>query len=139
MRPWNDSTGASDSRSRCEGESTGIIVVVNSAGGALPVKICRVPILESLAALFGKDNPGKLSVSLLSVLAVGVAAGSTDTTELMGKTRSVAKGLRGPEGESTRSEMGELKSCIFGFHVVERSSLEPHEVRFRDSDLDFGR
>jgi len=95
--------------------------------------------LESLAALFGKDIPGKLSLSFLSVLAVGVAAWSTDTTELMGKTRSVAEGLRGPEGESTRLEMGELKSCIFDFHGVECGSLEPHEVRSRDSDLDFGR
>ena len=57
--------------------------------------------LSALADIAGKP-PSELS------LGIGVAVGSTDTTERTGKTRSCAVGLRGPEVYSdTEDSAGE--------------------------------
>ena len=55
--------------------------------------------------LLGRAIPGKHS-SPCSDLGTGVCIGSTDTTDLIGKTRSSADGFM--KGESDRDEKGEL-------------------------------
>lgn len=87
---------------------------MGSIEDALLVEIWRALVLRSLAALLGRDIPGKSSAPVVSNFAVGVAVWSTDTTDLIGKTRSVAEGLKGREGE--------LMFCVLCFHGVERDS-----------------
>lgn len=81
--------------------------------------------------LLGRDMPGKPSPLVVSILCLGVGVGSTDTTDLIGKTRSVADGLIAPNGES-EVVVGELVLCIsypsrFGFHGVR---CDPEALRF---------
>ena len=45
--------------------------------------------VRSLFALLGNDNPGKASPPVVSILFLGVGLGSTETTDLIGYTRSV--------------------------------------------------
>ena len=71
--------------------------------------------------------PGKPSAGVVSALARGVGLGSTETTDLIGKTRSVAEGLIAPNGESdleedTGDEVSACVSCKDGRHGVRRSS-----------------
>lgn len=110
---------------------------MDSTEGVLPVETWRELDFRSLAALLGRDIPGKLLPPLVSNLAVGVAAESTETTDLIGKTRSVAEGLNGPYEESTESEVSELVSCMLGKHSVEGCSLAPRNARSLDFDSEF--
>ena len=53
--------------------------------------------------------PGNPSPPLVSILGLGVDVGSTDTTDLIGKTRSVADGLIWPKGDAEEDDdIGEL-------------------------------
>lgn len=67
----------------------------------------------------------------MSILGLGVVVGSTDTTDLMGKTRSVAVGLITPNGNSEEGAViDELVPCVsfpcrLGLHGV-RCVSEPH-------------
>ncbi len=128
MRPDVLCIDASDSRRRVEGESTSVISGVDSMEGALPVEHWREPFFRLLVALLSSEILGKLSPPVVSLFAVDVIPGSIETTDLIGKTRSVAEGLKGPEGESKESDMGEPMPCMLGFHGVERGSWEPHRA-----------
>ena len=73
--------------------------------------------------LEGPTIPGNPSDVPDSPLAMGVGVGSTETTDLMGKTRSVAEGLIGPKGESDLEDGEERSTCC----ASDRSDL--HGVR----------
>lgn len=62
--------------------------------------------------LLGKDMSGNPSPAAVSILGLGVVVGSTDTTDLMGKTRSEADGLITPKGDSEGDVTGELVPCV---------------------------
>ena len=63
--------------------------------------------------LLGKDTPGKPSPHVVSIFGLGEGVGSTDTTDFMGKTRSVADGLIAPKGDSEGGDViGELVPCF---------------------------
>ena len=83
-----------------------------------------------LVALLGKDMPGKLSPAVISSLGLGVGVGSTDTTDLIGKTRSVADGLIALKGDSEDviGEPGPCESlhCKLGLHGTRSIVSEPH-------------
>lgn len=64
-----------------------------------------------LLMLLGSTIPEKPSPLYLSGLLRGVGAGSTDTTDLIGKTRSVADGLNWSKGES---ELGDMEDSTPG-------------------------
>ena len=120
-----------DSRRRFEGESAAAVSDPDSSPDALPVEKWRDSCLRSLVVLLGKDMPGKPSPPVVSVFGLGVVVGSTDTTDLIGKTRSVADGLIAPKGDSEEGDViGELVLCIscpcrLGFHGM-RCDSEPH-------------
>ena len=57
--------------------------------------------LPSVLALMGATIPGKASPDIVLILvAPGVGLGSTDTTDRIGKTRSVASGLNASKEDS---------------------------------------
>ena len=89
--------------------------------------------LLSLVVLLGKDMPGNPSPPLVSILDLGVGIGSTDTTDLIGKTRSVAEGLIVPNGDSEDAGIGELVPCPPLSRGLDlpgtRCVLEPHRFR----------
>lgn len=65
--------------------------------------------------------PGNPSDPIVSALARGVGVGSTETTDLIGNTRSVAEGLIAPNGDSDLEDAGELSICVsckVGLHGV---------------------
>lgn len=98
---------------RPEGESTDAVSDFDSSPDALPVEKCRDSCLLSLVVLLGKDKPGNPSPPVVSILGLGVDAGSTDTTDRIGKTRSVADGLIAPNGDSDDDNgFGELVPCL---------------------------
>ena len=55
--------------------------------------------------------PGKWSPLMVSARLNGVGLGSTDTTDRIGKTRSLVVGLDGPNGESEEFDGGEVRPC----------------------------
>ena len=95
-----------DSLRRFEGESTGPTPGVDST--ELPLEDGRVPTLRSLVSLLGRDVPGKSSPPAEFTLGFGVVVGSTDTTDRIGNTRSMAEGLIALNGDSG-PDNGELK------------------------------
>ena len=68
--------------------------------------------MRSLVALFGNDSPGKPSPPVVSILFLGVGLGSTETTDLIGYTRSVTWGLIWPKGELLGPDNGELRPFL---------------------------
>lgn len=128
-----DATWTPDSRRRLEGESTAAASDPDSSPDALPVEKWRDSRLGSLVVLLGKDMPGKPSPLVVSILCLGVGVGSTDTTDLMGKTRSEADGLIAPNGDSEEGDViGEFVPCIsflckLGLHGT-RWVSEPHSA-----------
>ena len=57
--------------------------------------------------------PGNPSPPVVSILGLGVDVGSTDTTDRIGKTRSVADGLIALNGDSDKDDgIGELVPCL---------------------------
>ena len=98
---------------RPERESTDAVSDFDSSPDALPVEKFRDSCLLSLVVLLGKDKPGNPSPPVVSILGLGVDAGSTDTTDRIGKTRSVADGLIAPNGDSDEDNgFGELVPCL---------------------------
>lgn len=83
--------------------------------------------LEGL--LVGGTMPGNSSAPIASALIRGVGLGSTETTDRIGKTRSVAEGLIAPNGESALEE-GEGPSTNCGSGRVGR-----HGVRLGSGPL----
>lgn len=77
--------------------------------------------------------PGKPSPLVVSILCLGVGVGSTDTTDLIGKTRSEAEGLIAPKGDSEEGDViGEAVPrisvpCKLGLQGT-RCVSEPHRV-----------
>lgn len=122
---------APDSRRLLEGESVAAVSDSGSSPDALPVEKWRDSRLRSLVVLLGKDMPGNPFPPVVSILGLDVGVGSTDTTDLMGKTRSVANGLIAPKGNSEEGDaIGELMLCIsvpcrLGLHNTPCVS-EPH-------------
>lgn len=55
----------------------------------LALESWRDATVRSLFALLGNDSPGKKSPPVVSILFLGVGLGSTETTDLIGYTRSV--------------------------------------------------
>ena len=121
------SLGISDLLDRLDGDSDGSDSEADSFWLPVPVAALRTSDLPPLAVLLDTDMPGKLSLSVLSSLATGVALGSTETTDLMGKTRSVVD-------EFNRSK-GELDELLVGVHwvVCARASRLSGEL---DSDME---
>ena len=119
-----------DSRRRFEVGSAVAVSDPGSSPDVLFVKKRWDSRCRSLVVLLGKDIPGKPSPLVVSILGLGVGVGSTDTTDLIGKTRSVAVGLIAPNGES-EVVAGELVLCAsypsFGFHGVR---CDPEALRF---------
>ena len=87
--------------------------------------------------------PGNPSPPVVSILGLGVGVGSTDTTDLIGKTRSVADGLIWPKGDAEEDDdIGELAPCLsspcgLGLQGL-RCVSEPHNFwsRERGSEKD---
>lgn len=108
-----DDASTPDSARRPESESTAAVSDFDSSPDALPVEKCRDSCLLSLVVLLGKDKPGNPSPPVVSTLGLGVDPGSTDTTDRIGKTRSVADGLIAPNGDSDKDNgFGELVPCL---------------------------
>lgn len=102
-----------DPRRGLEGESAAAVSDSDSRPDALPIEMWPGSRLGSLVVLLGRDMPGKPSPPVVSILGFGVGVGSTDTTDLMGKTRSVADGLIAPKGDSEEGDViGELVPCV---------------------------
>lgn len=107
-------TSTPDSRRRAEGRSAIVVSDFDFSPDALPVEHRRDSRLLSLVVLLGTDMPGNPSPTFVSILGLGVDVGSTDTTDLIGKTRSVADGLIAPNGDSEEEDggIGELVPCL---------------------------
>lgn len=102
-----------DSGRRPEGEFTAAVSNFDSCPDALPVEKCRDSCLLSLVVLLGNDKPGNPSSPVVSILGLGVDVGSTDTTDRIGKTRSVADGLIAPNGDPDKdNDFGEPVPCL---------------------------
>lgn len=115
-----DGSSTLSSRGLLEGDSAAADSKSASGPDALPEK-WRDSRLCSLVVLLGKDMPGNPSPLVVSILGLGVGVGSTETTDLIGKTRSVADGLIAPNGDSEEDGTGELVpylscSCRFDLH-----------------------
>lgn len=82
--------------------------------------------MRSLDELLDRDIPGKPSKPALSDLAIGVAVRSTETTDLIGKTRSVVEGLSWSEGVSEGFDIGELRVCNLGSRGPDCIPVELH-------------
>ena len=121
-----------DSRRRLDGDSLAAVSGSESSPDTLPVEKWRGSRLGSLVALPGKDMPGNPSPAVVSSLGLGVGVGSTDTTDLIGKTRSVADGLIALKGDSEDvvGEPGLCESllCRPGFHGTRSINSEPHSL-----------
>ncbi len=130
-RSCRDDASKYDSRRRPDGVSTAAVSGLDSGADALPVEKWRDSRLLSLVVLLGKDMPGNPSPLVTSVLSLGVGVGSTDTTDLIGKTRSVADGLIAPNGDSEEGAgIGDLVSwlsflCSLGLHGMRCVSEAP--------------
>ena len=71
-----------------------------------------------MVALAGVPVPEIPSSLVVPTLDIGDGFGSTETTDLMGKTRSLAEELNRPRDESREDAVGELRvwsSCGFAF------------------------
>ena len=122
----------SDSRRRLEGDSLAAVSGSDSSPDTLPVEKWRGSRLGSLVGLLGKALPRNPSPAVVSSLGLGVGVGSTDTTDLIGKTRSVADGLMALKGESEDviGEPGPCKSffCRLGLDGTRSLVSEPHSL-----------
>ena len=120
------------SRRRLDGDSLAAVSLSDSSPDTLPVEKWRASRLGSLVALLGKDMPGNPSPAVVSNLGLGVGVGSTDTTDLIGKTRSVADGLIALKGDSEDivGEPGPCESflCRLGLHGTRSIVSEPHSL-----------
>ena len=121
-----------DSRRRLDGDSLAAVSGSDSSPDTLPVEKCRASRLGSLVALLGNDMSGNPSPAVESSLGLGVGVGSTDTTDLIGKTRSVADGLMALKGDS-EDVIGERAPCesllcTLGLHGTRSVVSEPHSL-----------
>ena len=133
-----DDKSTPDSRRPLDGESAAAVPEFDSCADTLPVEKARESGLLSSVLLLGKDMPGNPSPPLVSILGgLGVGVGSTDTTDLIGKTRSVADGLIWPKGDAEEDDdMGELalcpsSPCRLGLHCL-RCVSEPDSLGSRE-------
>ena len=90
--------------------------------------------LLSVPVLADAVMPGKPSPLSVSYFGPGVGVGSTETTLLIGNTRSVADGLNWLYGESETGDVGEAAGCVsctLDLHGV-RSDSAPKDWRCRE-------